>query len=62
MHRLRDNAVKPILFDEYECPICRTSCCLNQFNYDIIKFNYCRHCGQKLDWSDIDNDNNKESR
>lgn len=39
------------------CPNCNTNLCC-EMNYDN-KPKYCKHCGQKLDWSDKESEETK---
>lgn len=41
--------MKPIKAEyDYNCPICGYEYLINQ--------NYCQYCGQKLDWSEVENE------
>mgnify|MGYP000308066226 CR=1 FL=1 len=54
----KDTPQKPILFgdgvdnkgniilDHWDCP-----CCGETYELDYDQYNYCPHCGQKIDWS-----------
>lgn len=35
------------VWDEWICP-----CCETRYEVDYEEYDYCPHCGQKLDWSD----------
>lgn len=41
-------------FEDYDCPVCGTSCCDTDKSGNIIniikKYKFCKNCGQKLDW------------
>lgn len=38
-----------IIYDMYDCPNCGKS-----YELDYDEYDYCPKCGQKLDWSNID--------
>ena len=35
------------VLDEWICP-----CCETRYEVDYDEYDYCPHCGQKIDWSD----------
>lgn len=37
------------VYDTWECPNCGST-----FELEYDRYNYCPDCGQKIDWSDID--------
>lgn len=39
------------VYDEWLCP-----CCDTRYEVDYDKYDYCPACGQKIDWSDNDED------
>lgn len=49
-------ADREIIYDMYDCPNCGKS-----YELDYEEYDYCYHCGQKLDWSDIDDGTAKEN-
>lgn len=38
-----------IIYDMYDCPNCDKS-----YEIDYEKYDYCPNCGQRLDWSGVD--------
>ena len=39
------------VYDTWECPNCGST-----FEFEYDRYNYCPDCGQKIDWSDIDDE------
>ncbi len=63
----RDGENPCFIIDRYTCPTCgeliykELSYCGTMKNHIGMKNDYCRFCGQKLDWSEKEEENEKEA-
>lgn len=60
------NKLKPLLYDEhyFKCPFCEWDLAIAEDDihiYEETPPNYCKRCGQALDWSDHQTEKGGES-